>query len=111
MNGKMKITILNPINYPLDLEEDKYTAFVRKMLDIEILPGVMTDPDVLKFNFTIIELTSEEINIKFNWVNPLDISQNEPPERVKVTANLAYYVDLNGLALEKDPELITFVPR
>ena len=44
------------------------------MLSIGILPGVMTDPDMLKFNFTIAELTTKEINIKFNWDNPLDIS-------------------------------------
>lgn len=65
MNGKMQIFFTSPMGYPEDLEKD---------LDIKIIPGEMTDPALLGFSFNVISTTESEINVKFNFDNPLDIS-------------------------------------
>ena len=78
MNGKMTILISSPVEFPDDLlerhakimatqvpiyGEDTDIAYVRNMVKIEVLPGDMTDPELLKFTFIITELTPTAINI------------------------------------------------
>jgi len=62
MNGLMKIFFTSPMGYPDDLEKE---------LVIEIIPGDMTDPDLLGFSFNVLDRTESEINVEFTFDNPL----------------------------------------
>ena len=95
---------------PLYGESDDI-SYVRNMLKVDILPGWMTGPEVLKSDYTIVELSSTVIKIKFTFEDPLEVSQNDPTERVKVTLTMEKYVDQDGLSLEPGTELTKFVPR
>ena len=61
----MTINLSQSLNFPDKLFESMY---------ISILPGALTDPEVLGFNYVIEETSSSSIDLKFNFDNPHEIS-------------------------------------
>ena len=102
MNGEMEIFFTSPMGYPDDLE---------KILDIKIIPGEMTDPALLGFNFNVTSTTESEINVKFNFDNPTDISQELKPECVIVTINMEKLTRLDGEEMAGYASMTSFIPR
>ncbi len=44
------------------------------IIDLKILPGKFTDPNMIKFNWTVIDYTHKELLIQLNFENPNYIS-------------------------------------
>lgn len=66
MDGRMTINLSRSLNFPEKLFESLY---------ISIIPGVMTDEDVLGFSYEIEDTASSSIDLKFNFDNPFEVSQ------------------------------------
>ena len=71
----------------------------------------MSDPELLHFNYTVTGISSTEIDIKFTWDNPFEISQNNPAERLEIVVNMDKFTDNDGLSLSKDVYLACWIPR
>ena len=81
------------------------------MLKIKIKPGAFTDESKLGFKFEITSMDSGSIDVKFNFTNPLEISQTPDPEKVEVTFNMNRYKDADGLGIIANTTLNYMVPR
>lgn len=44
----------------------------------------MTEPEVLGFEYTISKVELTELELTFKFDNPFEISQYEPPERLRL---------------------------
>ena len=60
-------------------------SFILNLIKLEVIPGYMTDPQVCGFDFTMTFLNPLTLDFELNFENPFEISQNNPPERVKLT--------------------------
>ena len=56
-------------------------------------------------------MDSGSIDVKFNFTNPLEISQTPDPEKVEVTFNMNRYKDADGLGIIANTTLNYMVPR
>ena len=54
--------------------EELEVAYLRNIIKVEMIAGEMSDPDLLHFNYTLTEIDSREITIKFKWDHPLELS-------------------------------------
>ena len=126
MDGRMRIKFSKPLSIPSNIRqkfteitltevpmygEDEEVEYLRNIIRIELIAGEMSDPDLLRFNYTLTDIDSREITIKFKWEHPLELSQNDPPERMRLVLNMEKYVDEDGLSLERDLRLTCYVPR
>lgn len=63
------------------------------------------------FDFNITSFTSTEIEIKFDFEHPYEISQTQSPEHIFVTLNVENFTDSDGLALYRNYNLTSYIPR
>jgi len=91
--------------------ESDAISYLRKAMILELLPGDNTDPEVLGFTYNITSWTPTQIDFKFNWDSPLEISQSDPPERIQVTLTMDQFTDSDGLSLPRQETLVKFIPR
>ena len=80
-------------------------------MDIKIIPGEMTDPSVLGFSYNITGTSGTEIDIKFTFDKPLEISQQQDPERVNVTMNMEKFTRPDGKDMAGYAMMTSFIPR
>ena len=81
------------------------------MIEISSIPGADSVVDVLNLDWEINEATEEGIDFKLKYKDPLEVSQNEKPDKVLVTFNLASFTDEYGQSLGNDTTLEVEVPR
>ena len=61
----MTIAISSPLIFPVKLFESLY---------ISIIPGALTDPTILGFDYEIVSTSDSSIDLKFSFDNPDEIS-------------------------------------
>ena len=81
------------------------------MIEISSIPGADSVVDVLNLDWEIKEATEEGIDFKLKYKDPLEVSQNEEPDKVLVTFNLASFTDEYGQRLGNDTTIEVEVPR
>ena len=86
---------------------------VDKLPLIEILsePGIDSIADMLNLDWEITEFTEKGIDFKLYYVNPLEVSQNDEPDIVKVKLNLSQFTDEYGQPMEDGQIIEVEVPR
>ena len=103
MDGSAKTTFSPSIDYVGDSIEDA--------LEVKLLGGTYTDEDKLGFSYEIISISPSGMDFQFTFDDPLEISQNEDPERIEIVLNLQNFTrdgsqDMSGLL-----KMRSFIPR
>ena len=68
----------------------------KPLIEISSIPGIETVVDVLNLDWEIKEVNEDGIDFKLKYKDPLEVSQNEEPDKVLVTLNLASFTDEYG---------------
>lgn len=68
----------------------------KPLIEISSIPGIETVVDVLNLDWEINEVNEDGIDFKLKYKDPLEVSQNEEPDKVLVTLNLASFTDEYG---------------
>ena len=68
----------------------------KPLIEISSIPGIETIVDVLNLDWEINEVNEDGIDFKLKYKDPLEVSQNEEPDKVLVTLNLASFTDEYG---------------
>ena len=50
--------------------EDEETEYIRNILKVKVVAGEMSDPALLNFNYTVVDISPTEIEVKFDWEHP-----------------------------------------
>lgn len=70
---------------------------VYPIIQLEVVPGMYSDPAELKFNWSLIDFKQTELLIKLDFANRPYVSSNVPFDKFKVTIyGLDYFVDVSG---------------
>ena len=81
------------------------------MIEILSEPGFDSIADLLNLDWEITEFTEKGIDFKLIYVNPLEVSQNEKPDVVKVMLNLSRFTDEYGQPMADGQIIEVEVPR
>ena len=81
------------------------------LIEIISKPGEDSDLDKLGLNWEITGFTEKSLDIKLVYVNPLEVSQNDMPDVVKVIVNLSRFTDEFGQSMADGTILEIEVPR
>ena len=102
----MGIAFNNKMILPSDFAEMINTDRLRQLKDksllqlplIEILsePGEDSISDMLNLDWEITEFSEKGIDFKIIYKDPLEVSQNDEPDIVKVKLNLSQFTDEYG---------------
>lgn len=119
-DGKVGIAFNNRMLLPDDFLSIVQQSRLRALEDedappplIEIIskPGEDSDLDKLGLNWEITGFTEKSLDIKLVYVNPLEVSQNDMPDVVKVIVNLSRFTDEFGQSMADGTILEIEVPR
>ena len=75
------------------------------------MPGRDTDISKLNFRAEVESYTSSQINVKFRFDDPLQISQNRDPERIKVVLNMSNFTNSRDEEIIGLLNMTSFIPR
>ena len=81
------------------------------MIQIESLAGEDSDLDDLNLDWEISGADETGLDFKLKYKNPLEVSQKDIPDKVKLRLNLNSFTDEYGQSLGNDTTLIVEVPR
>ena len=96
-NARMHISFNNrmimPINFKEVLDKDRTRRLsgdnARPLLELSSEPGIGSDPDLLKLTgWELTEVTDTGFGIRFYYKEPIEISQNETPDKIKIRFNV-----------------------
>lgn len=74
-------------------------------------PGEDSSADKLRLDWEITEFTEKGIDFKIIYVDPLEVSQNDEPDIVKVKLNMSNFTDEYGQPMEDGQVIEVKVPR
>ena len=66
------------------------------MIEIQSLAGEDSDSDLLGLDWEMTEASKESISFKLIYTDPLEVSQNDSPDKLKVLLNLSEFTDEYG---------------
>ena len=66
------------------------------MIEIQSLAGEGSDTDLIGLDWEMKSANEEGISFKLIYTDPLEVSQNETPDKVKVLLNLSEFTDEYG---------------
>ena len=116
-NSKMRINFNNNMVLPSDFKEivannrRNLQANEQPMIQIESLAGDDSDLDNLNLDWEISGADESGLDFKLKYKDPLEVSQNDIPDKVKLRLNLNSFTDEYGQSLGNDTTLIVEVPR
>ena len=103
MNGEQTIVFDTDVFY---LEDDINDAF-----SFELMPGRDSDISKLNFRAEVESYSSSKINVKFRFDDPLQVSQNRDPERIKVVINMSNFTNSRDEEIIGLLNMTSFIPR
>ena len=117
-DGKMGIAFNNRMVLPDDFLEIVAASKRRDLNDdnlplIEILsePGVDSNPNLMNLDWEINGFTDSSLDFKLIYKNPLEISQGNEPDIVKIVLNLSRFTDEYGQPMANGITMAVEVPR
>ena len=75
------------------------------------MAGEGSNSSLIGFDWELTESGEDGLGFKLIYTDPLEISQNETPDQVKVLLNLSNFTDEYGQSLGNDTILIVDAPR
>ena len=66
------------------------------MIEIQSLAGEGSDTDLIGLDWEMTSANEEGISFKLIYTDPLEVSQNETPDKVKVLLSLSEFTDEYG---------------
>ena len=108
----LSIEFTNRMDFPstrefiLDNEESE-----NKLIDVMMLSGEDEAIDLNLLSWTIVKVTSQQIEISLKFERPLEVSQGDEPDKLLVQAGLSKFLDENLQRLEKSIVRMKEIPR
>ena len=105
-SGVISIVFNNKMIFPDDFEEQINSRNNRRLrgdkelIEIELQASYDSDESLLNFDWQVIESSETELNIKLQFQNPLEVSQNDDPEIVKIRLNFEEFTDEYGQSMD-----------
>ena len=110
-NNKM----LLPENFKEKVKQNRLLSSTdqdsKPLIEIQSIAGEGSDSDLIGLDWTLSEAGEEALSFKLIYTDPLEVSQNETPDKVKVLLNLSEFTDEYGQTLGNDTILIVDAPR
>ena len=74
------------------MEDEEY----QPIIVLESAAGGDSDPEKLGLDWELVESGEEGFNFKLIYKNPLEVSQNDEPDKIKVILNIEHIIDEYG---------------
>ena len=81
------------------------------MIEIVTKPGEGSDPEKLGLDWELTSVSDSGFGFKLKFKEPLEISQNDTPDKVKVKFNLDQIKDIYGQSLGNGTTMMVDVPK
>lgn len=116
-DGKLGIAFNNKMLLPADFMDIVIKSKLRALEDkdgpalIEILSEPGEESSQLDLDWEIIEFSEKGLDFKLVYKNPLEVSQNDEPDTIRVRLNLGNFTDEYGQPMADGTEMQVKMPR
>ena len=118
-DSKMGINFNNnmvlPSNFKDVVEKDRLRYLnegdEQPLILLESASGLDSDPALLGLVWELVDAVGSGFQFKLKYMNPLEVSQNDEPDKIKVILNIDQITDEYGQSLPNGTSMIVDAPR
>ena len=114
MNIKFNNRVIMPSNFMQVFEQDKLRRLEddqQPLIEVETEAGEGSDLEKLGLDWELSDVNDSGFGFKLKWKDPLYVSQNDTPDKLRVRFNLDQINDIYGQSLGNGTTILVNVPR